>query len=111
MQAPAQPAAPAMPMQSPTEASTGGSAKPANALPEGHVLRSPMVGTFYASAAPDKPAFVSVGQQVKAGETLAIIEAMKMFNPIEADASGTIVAILGENGQPVEFDQPLFVIG
>ncbi|RRT99676.1 MULTISPECIES: acetyl-CoA carboxylase biotin carboxyl carrier protein [unclassified Stenotrophomonas] len=104
-------AAPAMPMQSPTEASTGGTAKPGPALPEGHVLRSPMVGTFYASAAPDKPAFVSVGQQVKAGETLAIIEAMKMFNPIEADVAGTIVAILGENGQPVEFDQPLFVIG
>ncbi|WNH48374.1 MULTISPECIES: acetyl-CoA carboxylase biotin carboxyl carrier protein [Stenotrophomonas] len=107
----AQAAAPAMPMQSPTEASTGGTAKPGPALPEGHVLRSPMVGTFYTSSAPDKPAFVSVGQQVKAGETLAIIEAMKMFNPIEADASGTIVAILGENGQPVEFDQPLFVIG
>jgi acetyl-CoA carboxylase biotin carboxyl carrier protein len=103
--------APAMPMQSPTEASTGGTAKPGPALPEGHVLRSPMVGTFYASAAPDKPAFVSVGQQVKAGETLAIIEAMKMFNPIEADVAGTIVAVLGENGQPVEFDQPLFVIG
>lgn len=110
MVAPA-PAAAAMPMQSPTEASTGGTAKPGPALPEGHVLRSPMVGTFYTSSAPDKPAFVSVGQQVKAGETLAIIEAMKMFNPIEADASGTIVAILGENGQPVEFDQPLFVIG
>ncbi|WP_315388042.1 acetyl-CoA carboxylase biotin carboxyl carrier protein [uncultured Stenotrophomonas sp.] len=109
--APAQAAAPAMPMQSPTEASTGGTAKPGPALPEGHVLRSPMVGTFYASSAPDKPAFVSVGQQVKEGETLAIIEAMKMFNPIEADKSGTIVAILGENGQPVEFDQPLFVIG
>lgn len=109
--APAQQAAPAMPMQSPTEASTGGTAKPGNALPDGHVLRAPMVGTFYASSSPDKPAFVSVGQAVKAGETLAIIEAMKMFNPIEADVSGTIVAILGENGQPVEFDQPLFVIG
>lgn len=104
-------AAPAMPMQSPTEASTGGTAKAGNALPDGHVLRAPMVGTFYASSSPDKPAFVSVGQAVKAGETLAIIEAMKMFNPIEADVSGTIVAILGENGQPVEFDQPLFVIG
>ncbi len=109
--APAQTAAPAMPMQSPTEASTGGTAKAGNALPDGHVLRAPMVGTFYASSSPDKPAFVSVGQAVKAGETLAIIEAMKMFNPIEADVSGTIVAILGENGQPVEFDQPLFVIG
>ena len=109
--APAAAAAPAMPMSGPTEASTGGTAKPGNALPDGHVLRAPMVGTFYSSSSPDKPAFVSVGQAVKAGETLAIIEAMKMFNPIEADVSGTIVAILGENGQPVEFDQPLFVIG
>ncbi len=107
----AAPAAPAMAMSSPTEASTGGSAKPANALPDGHVLRAPMVGTFYTSPAPDKPPFVTLGQTVKEGETLAIIEAMKMFNPIEADASGTIVAILGESGQPVEFDQPLFVIG
>ncbi|APP76370.1 acetyl-CoA carboxylase biotin carboxyl carrier protein [Xanthomonas vesicatoria] len=106
----APPQAASMPMQSPTEASTGG-AKQAAALPEGHVLRAPMVGTFYTSPSPDKPAFVTVGQQVKAGDTLAIIEAMKMFNPIEADASGTIVAILGETGQPVEFDQPLFVIG
>lgn len=102
--------APAMAMSSPTEASTGGTAKPASALPEGHVLRAPMVGTFYASPAPDKPPFVNIGQAVKAGETLAIIEAMKMFNPIEADVSGTIVAVLGESGQPVEFDQPLFVI-
>ncbi|MFC6839942.1 acetyl-CoA carboxylase biotin carboxyl carrier protein [Xanthomonas theicola] len=100
-----------MPMSSPTEASTGGAAKPGSALPDGHVLRAPMVGTFYTSPSPDKPAFVSIGQAVKAGETLAIIEAMKMFNPIEADVSGTIVAILSESGLPVEFDQPLFVIG
>ena len=77
---------------------------------DGHVQRAPMVGTYYASPSPDKPPFVSVGQQVKAGETLAIIEAMKMFNPIEAEVSGTVVAILGESGNPVEFDQPLFVI-
>lgn len=102
--------APAMPMSSPTEAPTGGSKPAANALPDGQVQRAPMVGTFYSSSAPDKPAFVSVGQAVKAGETLAIIEAMKMFNPIEAEFSGTVVAILGTNGQPVEFDQPLFVI-
>ncbi len=107
---PAQQASAPMPMQSPTEAATGGTAKPSD-LPEGHVLRAPMVGTFYASPSPDKPAFVSVGQAVKAGETLGIIEAMKMFNPIEADVSGTVLAILGESGQPVEFDQPLFVIG
>ena len=83
----------------------------APSLPAGHVVRSPMVGTFYSSPAPDKPAFVGVGQAVKQGETLGIIEAMKMFNPIEADVSGTVLAILGESGQPVEFDQPLFVIG
>ena len=107
--APAAPA-PAMPMNSPVEAATGGSAKAGAELPPGHVVRAPMVGTYYASPAPDKPAFVSVGQAVKAGETLGIIEAMKMFNPIEADVSGTVVAIKCESGQPVEFDQPLFVI-
>lgn len=105
-------AAAPMPMSSPTESSTGGSAKAAgNDQPEGHVMRSPMVGTFYTSPSPDKPAFVTIGQSVKAGETLAIIEAMKMFNPIEADVSGTILAVLTESGSPVEFDQPLFVIG
>ena len=83
----------------------------AKELPPGHVLRSPMVGTFYASPNPESPVFVKVGQSVKAGETLAIIEAMKMFNQIEADVAGTIVAVLAENGQPVEFDEPLFVIG
>ena len=79
-------------------------------IPDGHTVRSPMVGTYYESPAPDKPAFVKVGQQVKAGETLGIIEAMKMFNPIEADVSGTVRAILVENGQPIEFDEPMFVI-
>ncbi|QDA57707.1 acetyl-CoA carboxylase biotin carboxyl carrier protein [Thermomonas aquatica] len=103
--------APVMPMHSPSEAATGGSHKPHADLPPGHVVRAPMVGTFYASPSPDKPAFVSVGQAVKAGETLGIIEAMKMFNPIEADVSGTVLAIQCESGQPVEFDQPLFVIG
>jgi acetyl-CoA carboxylase biotin carboxyl carrier protein len=83
----------------------------AKELPAGHVLRSPMVGTFYASPNPDSPSFVKIGQAVKAGETLAIIEAMKMFNQIEADVDGTIVAVLAQNGQPVEFDEPLFVIG
>lgn len=79
-------------------------------LPDGHVLRSPMVGTFYASPNPDSPPFVKVGQQVKAGDVLGIIEAMKMFNQIEADVSGTIAAVLASSGQPVEFDEPLFVI-
>ena len=103
-------AAPVMPMAGPTDAASGGHAK-ASDLPEGHVVRAPMVGTFYASPAPDKPAFVSVGKAVKAGETLGIIEAMKMFNPIEADVSGTVLKILVESGQPIEFDEPLFVIG
>lgn len=84
---------------------------PTEDLPEGHILKSPMIGTFYASPAPDKPAFVTVGQSITAGETVGIIEAMKTFNPIEADASGTILAIMAKNGEPVEFDQPLFVIG
>ncbi|GGK13811.1 acetyl-CoA carboxylase biotin carboxyl carrier protein [Luteimonas terricola] len=102
-----------MPMHSPVQAATGGRpAEPTGpVLPEGHVVRSPMVGTFYASPAPDKPPFVTVGQAVNAGDTLAIVEAMKMFNPIEADVGGTVLAIIGESGQPVEFDQPLFVIG
>jgi acetyl-CoA carboxylase biotin carboxyl carrier protein len=103
--------APVMPMAGPTEAASGGTPKAAADLPPGHVVRAPMVGTFYASPAPDKPAFVSVGQAVKAGETLGIIEAMKMFNPIEADVAGTVVKVLVESGQPIEFDQPLFVIG
>ena len=87
------------------------SASTGRELPPGHVVRSPMVGTYYASANPDSPAFVKVGQAVKAGDTLGIIEAMKMFNQIESDSAGTIVAILATNGQPVEFDEPLFVIG
>jgi len=79
-------------------------------VPEGELVRAPMVGTFYASPSPEAEPFVSVGQKVSEGETLCIIEAMKMFNQIESDVSGTVVAILTENGQPVEFDQPLFVI-
>jgi acetyl-CoA carboxylase biotin carboxyl carrier protein len=105
------PAPVAMPMQSPTEAATGAASKPASDLPDGDVVRAPMVGTFYASPAPDKPSFVTVGQAVNVGDTLGIIEAMKMFNPIEAEVSGTVLKILAESGQPVEFDQPLFVIG
>ena len=80
-------------------------------LPEGHVVKSPMVGTFYRSPSPGAEAFVQVGQAVKQGETLCIIEAMKLLNEIEADASGTVKAILLENGQPVEYGEPLFVIG
>jgi acetyl-CoA carboxylase biotin carboxyl carrier protein len=83
----------------------------APAEPTGHVVKSPMVGTFYRSSAPGAPAFVEVGATVKEGDTLCIIEAMKLLNEIDADASGTITKILVENGQPVEFGQPLFVIG
>jgi len=79
-------------------------------LPEGELIRSPMVGTFYDSPSPEADQFTSLGQQIKEGDTLCIIEAMKMFNQIEAEVSGTVVAILVENGRPVEFDEPLFVI-
>lgn len=78
--------------------------------PKGHQMRSPMVGTFYRAASPTSSPFVEVGQSVKAGDTICIIEAMKMMNQIEADKSGTVTEILVENGQPVEFDQPLFII-
>ena len=78
--------------------------------PSGHVLKSPMVGTFYRAPSPGAPAFVEVGQSVTKGQTLCIIEAMKLLNEIESDAAGTIKAILVENGQPVEYGQPLFLI-
>ena len=80
-------------------------------IPEGHVVKAPMVGTFYRSPSPGAGAFVEVGQAVKQGDTLCIIEAMKLLNEIEADASGVIKAILLDNGEPVEFGEPLFVIG
>ena len=76
----------------------------------GHVVKSPMVGTYYASPSPDSAAFVTVGSTVKAGDVLCILEAMKMMNQIEADRAGTIGAILAEDGEPIEFDQPLFTI-
>jgi acetyl-CoA carboxylase biotin carboxyl carrier protein len=83
----------------------------AAAAPEGHVVKSPMVGTFYRSSAPGAKPFVEVGQSVAAGDTLCIIEAMKLLNEIEADQGGSIKAVLVENGQPVEYGQPLFIIG
>ena len=79
-------------------------------IPDGELVRAPMVGTFYASPSPEAEAFVGMGSKVGLGDTLCIIEAMKMFNQIESDFAGTVVAVLAENGQPVEFDQPLFVI-
>ncbi|HVL44089.1 MAG TPA: acetyl-CoA carboxylase biotin carboxyl carrier protein [Acidovorax sp.] len=82
----------------------------AAAAPTGHIVKSPMVGTFYRSSSPGAKPFVEVGSQVKEGETICIIEAMKILNEIEADKSGTVTRILGENGQAVEYGQPLFVI-
>lgn len=81
------------------------------AEPTGHIVKSPMVGTFYRSSAPGSPAFVEVGSTVKEGDTLCIIEAMKLLNEIDSDLSGVVTKILVDNGQPVEFGQPLFVIG
>ncbi len=83
----------------------------APAVPEGHVVKSPMVGTFYRSSAPGAPVFVDIGSEVKEGDTLCIIEAMKLLNEIDADKNGVIKQILVENGQPVKFGQPLFIIG
>ncbi|MCC7255382.1 MAG: acetyl-CoA carboxylase biotin carboxyl carrier protein [Dokdonella sp.] len=112
------PAMAAQPMRVEAPAAAASAAAPAapaaatgKSMPDGHVVKSPMVGTFYASANPEAHAFVKVGQSVKAGDTLGIIEAMKMFNQIEADVAGTVLAVLVDNGQPVEFDEPLFVIG
>jgi len=102
--APAQPSAPA----APAAAAAPGAEAPAGQ--EGHVVKSPMVGTFYRSPSPDAKVFVEVGQAVKEGETICIIEAMKLMNEIEADASGVVKAILVENGQPVEYGQPLFIL-
>ena len=86
-------------------------AAPAEApAPSGHLVKSPMVGTFYRASSPGAAAFVEVGSQVKAGDTICIIEAMKILNEIEADKAGTVTQILGENGQAVEYGQPLFVI-
>ncbi len=82
----------------------------AETAPAGHAVKSPMVGTFYRSSSPGAPSFVEVGSKVNEGDTLCIIEAMKILNEIEADKSGTITQILGENGQAVEYGQPLFII-
>ena len=107
-----------MPHAAPVAAAPGGAAPAvaavapeAPAVPEGHVVKSPMVGTFYLSSAPGSKPFVEMGQSVNAGDTLCIIEAMKLLNEIEADQGGSVKAILVENGQPVEYGQPLFIIG
>ena len=104
-------AAPApTPVAAPAATEASSPAAPANDEPEGHKLLSPMVGTFYRSPSPEAKPFIEVGQSVKAGDTLCIVEAMKMMNQIEADRSGVVRAILVENAEPVEFDQPLIVI-
>ena len=101
---PAPAAAPAAPVAAPAEPAVA-------AEPEGHPVKAPMVGTFYRSGSPGSQPFVEVGQAVKAGDTLCIIEAMKLMNEIEADASGVIKAILIKNNQPIEYGQPLVIIG
>jgi acetyl-CoA carboxylase biotin carboxyl carrier protein len=103
-------AAPAAPAGAAAAAAAVAAAVAEEPALEGHLLKAPMVGTFYRSASPESKAFVEVGQNVKAGETVCIIEAMKLMNEIEADATGVIKAILVENGQPVEYGQPLFII-
>ncbi len=105
----------AAPAHAPPPASAGATpaaepAATAPAVPSGHIVTSPMVGSFYRSPSPNAAPFVEIGNQVKVGDTLCIIEAMKMLNPIEADKAGTVKAILKENGQPVEYGEPLFVI-
>ena len=106
MMAPAM-AAPAAPASAPAVAAPA--AEPAE--PEGNAVKSPMVGTFYRTPSPNAKPFVEVGQSVKVGDTLCIIEAMKLMNEIESDVSGVVKAILIENGQPVEYGEPLFIIG
>jgi acetyl-CoA carboxylase biotin carboxyl carrier protein len=110
-------AAPAPIVAAPVAAPAAATPTPAAAaaaepgLPPGTVVRSPMVGTFYAASSPGAEPFVKVGQQIRVGDPLGVIEAMKMFNQIDSEVAGTLVAIVAENGQAVEFDQPLFVIG
>jgi len=110
-------AMPAAPLLAAAPAAPAGGAQaagsPADAPPgqEGHVVKAPMVGTFYRSPSPDAKAFVEIGHSVKEGDTICIIEAMKLMNEIEADAAGVVKAILVENGQPVEYGQPLFILG
>ena len=108
MQAAPMAAAPAAPAAAAPAPAAAESSEPA--LPSGHQVTSPIVGTFYRSPSPNAKAFVEVGHSVNAGDTLCIIEAMKIMNQIEADKSGVVKAILAENGEPVEYGQPLFII-
>ena len=106
-----QPQTISVPQAAAPQAAAAAPAPAAPAVPEGHVVKSPMVGTFYRSSAPGNPPFVEVGSTIKEGDTLCIIEAMKLLNEIDSDVAGVVKQILVENGQPVEFGQPLFVIG
>lgn len=107
----AAPAAASGPAPSPAAPAAPAAAAEPPAGQEGHVVKAPMVGTFYRSPSPDAKPFVEVGQTIKEGDTICIIEAMKLMNEIEADASGVVKAVLVENGQPVEYGQPLFMLG
>lgn len=108
--APVAPAA-AAPAAAPAAAAQAPATAPAPEAPAGHIVKSPMVGTLYHASSPGAAAFVQVGSQVKEGDTICIIEAMKILNEIEADKTGTVMQILAENGQAVEYGQSLFVIG
>jgi acetyl-CoA carboxylase biotin carboxyl carrier protein len=109
--APAQQVYATAPQAAPAPVAAPAAAPAAPAAPEGHIVKSPMVGSFYRAASPGAKSFVDIGQNVNAGDTLCIIEAMKLLNEIESDKAGVIKAILVENGQAVEFGQPLFIIG
>lgn len=106
-----QPMTQVIPMAPETPQQAAPSAPTVPGLPAGHQVKSPMVGTFYRSPAPDAPRFVEEGSVVQAGDTLCIVEAMKMMNQIQAETSGKVLAILVEDGDPIEFDQPLMIIG
>lgn len=102
--------APMQQVAAPAATAAAAAAPAADTTPSGHLMRSPMVGSFYRSSSPEAKPFVEVGQHVNVGDTLCIVEAMKMMNQIESDKAGVIKAILVENGQAVEFDEPLFII-
>jgi acetyl-CoA carboxylase biotin carboxyl carrier protein len=112
VQAPMPVAMPAAPQPAAIAAAPAASAAaaPAASSETGTVVKSPMIGTFYRSSSPDKPPFVNVGDEVKAGQVLCIIEAMKLYNEIESEYSGRIVKVMADNASPVEYDQPLFII-
>ena len=112
---PAAPAVPALPVAAPAAAAPAPVAASTPAAPAAEAsnlitIKSPMIGTFYRSSSPDKPAFVNVGDEVKAGQVVCIVEAMKLFNEIESEVSGKIVKVLVDNASPIEYDQPLFLV-